>query len=382
MALTIFAVPDLINAAYRPILFFVSSNLGTIKGIRGDLYINGTYSSTIDGVQILGTTDSFTFDIRKMMQSQLVHELRTNITTFSVGISTISAAEIKIRFYEIYESGGVFTTTWAEDGAGTGYEESSDYHVANTATQHQENLTDYTVDDATKLLLTTSADNVRIPRGVPFQIGYLGGDVNYKAEAIERDINLNTLTTTTTIFASSPSYSKGYITIPTSLMSNTNTAYLDVKLTKSAVGDRSITYRYKVVDSCNSFVLFWQNHLGGFDHFDFGNKVTKQVNTKNQTMTQSLESGFSVEDAGIITLESNTSTKVKVQTGSLSQAELTMLGELMKNHTVVYKWDSAGVFLRYVVKSHSTKIEDNDGLINSLSLILQPSNEHIVQKGS
>ena len=128
-------------------------------------------------------------------------------------------------------------------------------------------------------------------------------------------------------------------------------------------------------------MLFWQNHLGGFDHFDFGTKVTRNINTSSQKIKKSLPSGFSSEDAGVFTMDSSVNERVRVQTGALSATELVFLSELIKNHSVVYKWDSAGVFLKYNVVSHSKKIADNDNLINALALTLEPSNEHIVQKG-
>ena len=99
-------------------------------------------------------------------------------------------------------------------------------------------------------------------------------------------------------------------------------------------------------------------------------------------MEKPLPTTFTSIDSGVTTISSKTKTKIEVQTASLSANELLFLQELIKNHTVVYKWDSAGVFLSYVVTSHSTKVEDNDGLINSIGITLQPSNEHIVQNGN
>ena len=382
MAISIIGAPLAINPVYRSINFRTSSNSGTIAGIRGDLYINGTYSSTIDGIQELGTTDTFNFDIRKIMQSQLVHELRTNITSFAVTSAITSAAAIKIRFYEVLLTSGVLTTTWAAAGAGTSYLESSTYDCVNMAQQPLETLTDYTVDDPTKLLLTTGGDNAKIPRGIPFQIGFIGEDINWVANIIERDINLTSISNTSTSILSALTYSKGVIEIPASAFSNVNTAFIDIKLLKPAVADRSITHRFKVVDYCDNFTLFWENHFGAFDHYDFSTKVIENVNTKNQTMEKPLLNGFSSEDSGLITIESQATTKIRVQTGSLSQVDLTKLKDLIRNHSVVYKWNAAGQFLRYIIKSHSTKVSDNDALINNLSFVLQPSNDHITQKGS
>ena len=285
--LTIDSTPSAINAVYddvNGIKFSLTSADANIVAVRGDLYVNGSYTTTIDGVQVLGTTDEFAFDVRKIMQSVLVSELRTNITTLAVTDATTSAAEIKMRFFEIILSGGVYTHTWDEDGAGTNYLESSTYDVVNMARQPDEVLDDWTVDDGTKKLLTLRTDGCKIPRGVPFQIGFLGSDTNYIVNVVERDLNLNSLNSTTSGILASLSYSKGIIEIPTSTFSNSNTAYIDVKIQKHTVGDRSITYRFKVVDYCDLFTIFIQNHLGDFDHYDFGAKVVKNITTKNQSI--------------------------------------------------------------------------------------------------
>lgn len=173
MAITINTTPAAINAAYSAINWNVSSNDANIKAIRADLYINGSYSTTIDAVQQLGSTSIFNVDVRKIMQSALTSELRSNITTFQVSDCTTSAATIKLRLYEIILSGGVYTTTWAANGAGTGYLETSTVKVVNISIQDDEYLSDYTVDSSSKKLLTLRKGGERIPRGVPFQVGFL-----------------------------------------------------------------------------------------------------------------------------------------------------------------------------------------------------------------
>jgi len=384
MAITINTSPSAINPVYRAINWNATSNAATIKAMRADVYINGVYSTTIDGVQELGSTDTFDFDIRKILQSQLISELRTNITTFKVSNALTSACSVKIRLYEILLTGGVFTTTWAENGAGTGYVESGTVNAVNMATQHQETLTDWTVDSSAKKLLTTSLDNNRIERTVPFQIGFLSSETSgFQSVITKRDRFLNSLgiVTTSVTIPAGLTYGKGIIEIPTSVYSASNVAYIDVQLQNLTPVIRSITYRYKVVDYCNPYTLFWQNHLGGFDHFDFSANVNKKISTRNKSIKKPLLSNFNPEDAGTIIVESSTRTKIKIQTSELSQNELTMLQELIKNHTVVYKWESAGVFIKYKISTHSRKVEDNDDLINTLSVTLEPSNEHISQKG-
>lgn len=381
MAITINSTPLAINPAYRAINWNATSDSASIKAMRADIYINGAYSSTIDGVQQLGSTDTFDFDIRKIMQAQLVSELRTSITTLAVTDAVTSACSVLLRLYEIVETAGVYTTTWAANGAGTGYEQSATVKVVNMATQHQETLADWTIDDATKKLLTLRTNGCRVPRGVPFQIGFLSSDTDFAVNVIEKDLNLNTLSSTTSPVLSALSYGKGIIELPASLMTDTNTKFLDIKLQKHLVGDRSLTYRFAVADYCDLFPVFIQNHLGDFDHYDFSANKSKNISTTNQRITKPLVTGFASNDAGQIVINSNTTTKTKVQTSELSAVELTFMEEFIKNHSVVYKWDSAGVFLRYVVSSHSTKVEDNDKLINAISLTLETSNEHIVQKG-
>ena len=379
--LTINTTPDAINAAYREIKWSATSTDANIKAVICDVYINGSYSSTINGVRILGTTDQFTFDIRKIMQSVLVSELRTNITSFAVSSADLSSKNVKIRLFEVVESGGVFTSTWAAAGAGTNYLESSTYAVTNTATQHQESLSVWTADTVNKRLLTMSLNNKRIPRGVPFQIGFLGSDTNYTAQYETFDVDNNSLGTTASGFPVALTSKKGIIEIPSSAFVAANVAFIEVILREGGGAVRSQTFRFKISDECNLFPLFFQNHLGGFDHFNFGAKKVVNINTTNQRMTKPLSSGFSSEDAGTTIVSSKVSEKVEVYCSSLSANELVFLEELIKNHSVVYKWDDDGVFLSYVVTSHSTKVEDNDGLINTIKITLQPSNQHIVQNG-
>lgn len=374
--LTINTTPLAINPAYREVKWSVSSANPMIRAVKADIYISGVYSSTINGVQLLGTSSQFSFDVRKIMQSDLVSELRTNITTFAVTDAVTSAKTIKIRLFEIVEVAGVFTHTWLPDGAGTNYLESSNVNVVNMATQHQEDLTDWTVEDATKKLLTSSLPNKRIPRGVPFQIGFLSDASEIQALVTKLDENLSSIGSNLALLLPPTTSGKGIIEIPTSIFSDTDIKYIDVSLV-----NLSIIYRFKIVDGCDDFVLFFQNHLGDFDHFDFGNKVIKKITTKNQRMEKPLPSGFNPEDSGVSTVASKTKTKVEVFTSALSANELIFLEELIKNHTVVYKWDSAGVFLSYVVTAHSTKVSDTDDLINFIKITLQPSNEHIVQNG-
>jgi len=380
--LTINTTPEVINPAYSPIIWNATSTNVNIKAVRADVYINGVYSSTINGVRTLGTTNEFNFDVRKIMQSDLISELRTNVTIFKISDATVSAKTIKVRLFEIIEAGGVFTSTWAADGAGTNYLESSTVDVVNMATQHQETLADWTVDTSAKKLLTMSLTNKRIPRNVPFQVGFLGADANYIAQIETFDVDGVSLGTASTGLPVSVTSKKGIITIPASSFSSSTIKFLEVKLQEGGGATRSITYRYKIVDVCDPFVLFFQNHLGDFEHFDFGVKVSKKISTTNQRMEKPLPTVFTSIDAGLITISSKTKTKIEVQTGALTADELIFLQELIKNHTVVYKWDSAGVFISYVVTSHSTKVEDNDDLINYIKITLQPSNEHIVQNGN
>ena len=379
--LTINTTPSAINSAYRPIIWNVTSADAGIVAVRGDVYINGSYSTTIDGVQQLGSSSIFDFDVRKIIQSHLTSELRTNITTLQCTSATASACSVKIRLFEIILTGGVHTHTWAAAGAGTNYLESSTYFVSNTATQHQETLTDWTVDSSSKKLLTTRSNNNRIPRGVPFQVGFLTADSNLAVNVVEMDANLNTLNSYTSGTLASTTYGKGIMEIPTSCFAASNAAYIDVKLQKVAVGDRSETIRYKIVDYCDAFTLFWQNHLGDFDHFDFGNTRVETINTTAANINKPLPIGFSSENVGLTPVSSEVNSKIKLTTASLSAGELTFLSELIKNHTVVYKWDSAGTFLAYTMSSHSNKIYDNSKLINTLSVTLKPSNDHITQLG-
>lgn len=374
MAITIHTTPSAINAAYSAINWNISSNNANIKAIRADLYINGSYSTTIDAVQQLGSTSIFNVDVRKIMQSALTSELRSNITTFQVSDCTTSAATIKLRLYEIVLSGGVYTTTWAANGAGTGYLETSTVKVVNISIQDDELLSDYTVDSSSKKLLTLRTGGERIPRGVPFQVGFLTL-LNMGAKYTTYDINLNVIATAATYVDSqvTPSHGKGVIEIPSSLYTSSNVAFLDISLYEDAGATvYSETIRYKVVDYCNLFPVFFQNHLGDFDHFNFGAKKITNINTRNQGLKR---------ESGNIIVNSNVNERTQVFTEALSDKELTFLTELIRNHSVTHYWKGANNFKRLKITSHSTKTTDTDNLINRLALTYEPSKEWIVQKG-
>lgn len=373
MAITINSSPSTISPAYSSINWNMTSNNANIKAIRCDLYVNGTYSTTLDAVQQLGSTSIFNVDVQKIIQSTLVHEIRTNITTFAVTDAVTSAATIKIRAFEIILSGGVYVTTWAAGGLGTTYTESSNVKAVNIAIQSDETLANYTVDTSAKLLLTSRGQTkTKIPKGVPFQIGFIGADVNYIAEIDELNefgavINNHTSTTLVAL-----SHGKGIIEIPSSLFSNEFAKFIDVRLMKSSVGSRSIQYRFEVVDYSKELPIFIQNHLGDFDHYNFGAKESTENDTQNQKIKKS---------TGEITVHSEVNAKTKIYTAALSQADLTFLTEFIKNHSVVYRWISSGSFKRITITSHSTKTDDTDGLVNALALTFANSVQHKVQKG-
>lgn len=374
MAITINTSPSSINAAYSAINWNISSNDVNIKAIRADLYINGTYSTTVDCVQQLGSTSIFNVDVRKIMQSILVSELRSNITTFKVSDCVTSAASIKMRFYEILLSGGVYTTTWAANGAGTGYVESSTVKVVNISLQEDELLSDYTVDTSSKKLLTKRTGGEKIPRGVPFQVGFLGA-VSLGAKYTTYDSNLNVIATATLSGANqiTPSHGKGILEVPSSLFSSSNIAYIDLGLYDSgSIVEMSEIIRYKVEDYCNIIPVFNQNHLGDFDHFNFGAKKVVNANTSNQSLKRV---------SGDIIVNSNINERRQIYTAALSDKELLLLSEFIRNHTVTHYWKGANNFKRIKLVSHSTKIEDNSSLINQLSITYEPSLEWIAQKG-
>jgi len=370
MAITINTSPSSINAAYSEIKWNVSSNDVDIKAIRCDLYVNGSYSTTVDAVQQLGSTSIFNVDVRKIVQSVLVSELRSNITTFQITECTTSAASIKMRFHEIILSGGVFTTTWAANGGGGGYVESGTVKVVNISLQEDEVLSSFTVEDATKKLLTLRTGGERIPRNVPFQLGFISTDAvkskytTYNSSLVQIATNNSSVVTST--------HGKGIIEIPISLFSGSNVAFIDVQLLNAFNDPYSEVIRFKVEDYCALFPIFIQNHLGCFDHFNFGAKKLIKINTSNQSLKR---------DSGNITVNSNVNEKTQVFTEGLSAKELTFMQEFVKNKSVAHYWKNANNFKRLRITSHSTKLVDTDKFINQVALTLETSSEWKVQKG-
>jgi len=371
MAITIDTTPATINSAYSAVEWKATSNAPTIVGMRADVVINGTYTTTIEGIQVLGSSSQFSFDIQKIMQDYLTHDL-FNVTVTAINQAATSSANVLIKLYEItLDSSGVYITQWISGGGGTPDATSGSISVNNSVIYNDESISNYTIDDATKQLLTNHNNLSKIPRGVSFQVDFLTNDVNIYASIQTKDKIGNILTTITTTKISSFTNNKASINIKGADISNDNIDTLNIHLIKDLVGSRSITYTYKVVDICHDFVLFWQNHLGGFDHFNFDSKLKTNINTSNQIIRKT---------SGHINLQEKVNEKIKIYAGNLSNADLNKLQDLIINHTLVYRLNGSS-FEKYIVVSHSKKIIDNDFFIGSLSLTLEPQFDKIVQKG-
>ena len=90
---------------------------------------------------------------------------------------------------------------------------------------------------------------------------------------------------------------KGIIEIDTSAYVDPLVKYIEITLMNGSSVTRSAIYRFKIEDACDTFTLFFQNHLGDFDHFDFGSKVVKKVSTTNQRMEKPLPTTFTSIDS-------------------------------------------------------------------------------------
>jgi len=387
MAISSVTQPSGQVTAYNPVFSQMSSNDANIVGIRADIFVDGTYKTTIDGTNVLNDADDFTFDHRKIAQSILQHEIRTNITTFQLTDAPVSGAVFQLKFYEIINTAGVFTTNWVEDGAGSPDFTGNTHSIINFALQHLEDFDDWTVDGVNKKLLTARTGGVStgsqsVVRGVPFQMGVTSFGVNNRARLRTLDSSFVQLTNVVTATVVLLTNSKGIIEIPSANFSSASAKYLEITLENSSSVQKSQVYTFPIVDDCpDTIVLFWQNHYGGMDHFSFPAQRKVNVNTTDKRVKRPLNLAFNSEDSGEYTLSSQVNETLQVFSNRLSSSELTMLSELIRNHTVVYRWRSAGVFERVNVRSKSRKVEDNGTIINQIQVTISPSNQHTVQMG-
>jgi len=112
MAIDIYREPSETSTPYSPIYFDVSSDLGTITSMIADVYVNSSLVGTFNKEPLLGTTDSFRFEVGDVLKKHFTNDLTvTGIGSKALRNSNGSALNYHIRAFEVEDNGTTFDTS-------------------------------------------------------------------------------------------------------------------------------------------------------------------------------------------------------------------------------------------------------------------------------
>jgi len=282
MAITISSEPSTNLFAYRPLPFTITSDSTAIVRTIADVYINGTYAATLENSPDLDSTATFTYDVQGIVQDNL------DIIDITSGDGVTDQDVTKTyqaRFYEVLTAGdGTFSTTWAEDGAGTGSVNSTALDAYNGTLKHNEaNSTTPFKLNGTYGQLSRIVAPIRIKRNdyaYVTSITYNAINQTYRTVLKQYDSSNSLISTTnsgTTVITKDIQLGR----YDTSGLA-TNCAWFTLQIQNTAPVSMTDAIRFNVVEDCNSeFVsVYWFNSVGGMDYHLFEGRVQKKVRSR------------------------------------------------------------------------------------------------------
>lgn len=359
MAITITSTPNTINAVYGVGLkWTATSNASGIARMIADVYVAGVYQTTIAKDPDLGTTTQFTFDVASRLRTFLSGDFQSSYSGLQVIASTNSSKQVHLRLFEVTEIAGVFTTTWAEDGAGTGYTSTSAVSAVLSALNPTQTFSNYTQANTSKKFLTYLPDYAPILRTADFQIDFVN-DGDLGAIIGEYDANQSPIISTN-IAVPILTNRKGIVKIDMSSL-QTNTAYITVQLRTGEGLLRSVEKWYKLVDDCDTDtkVLYWRNSLGGYEHFHFGSRVSSKNQSKYETYEKYLSDGYSLTDRGEELLIVESEEYYECISKPIGRDMFIALSQLVKNPFDAYVYEN-GSYRSIVIDVENTTKENFD----------------------
>lgn len=400
MAITIDSNPaSQYSFAYRPNVWTVSSNDVNIVRCIADVYINGSYSVSLEKSPDIGTTDTFTFDIQSALQDNL-KAFEPNFTASRTYPDTNAGLYYTIRFFEVLDNGTTFDTSWAEDGAGTSYVDSNT--VYNPAFAYNGTLRHEETHDLDVFVRNgTYAGHHRINK---LTTTYGGVSTN-KARKIKRSdwiVLSSHHDTATTIRGRIIQYDSSDSIISDSTSSDWSSGSrfwhyaVDVSAGGLVVGDntKKILVRmerttgtgitdyalYEVVEDCNDYVsLYWQNDIGGIDYYLFRDGQVKQYEGESKSFTKPLSTSYNVYDFGETVLSKESNISVSAVSEVLDRTEADALSNLITHAVRAWIYDGSN-FIPVIVKDGNIEtINTLDGEYR-LNVELMYSNKLITQR--
>ena len=289
MAINIYSEPNSMASPYRPLFMDVSSDEGTISRMIGDVYVNGTLQATIEKQPILGTNDTFRFEIGDVLKKYLFSEFNETFSPPEVLDNTTSALSYYVRAFEVLDNGTTLDTSWSEAGAGTNYQQSTTLYSFNGVNQHEDTMSNYIANGSTKKFLTNRPQNSKILNNQDFYLGALIETSGFSTLFYQTEYNGKNGTGsslgTSSAAITSVTYGKAtYAVDPSGFNANTQSV---VFTANSGIDDSLLTEEFTVNihETCgDETVIYWQNHWGEFDTYFFEGRKRERTKTKTKSI--------------------------------------------------------------------------------------------------
>lgn len=341
MAINIYREPAETSTPYLPVYFDVSSDAGTITSMISDIYVNGGLVSTIEKQPIIGTTNTFRFEVGEILKKHF-----TNDNSFSgsniLRESNGSSLNYYIRAFEVFDNGTTFDTSWTESGAGVGYIQSSTNYAFDGVMNYGQDITDYIVGSTSKFFLTNKPytnstiglfrpNGSKVFRGVQFNLGFL----------VEQECNVRVLEyasdytqlVDTSITNLTPSNNMAIYSFNGDY--NANTLY--ARFVVRDVSNTRITEEYVfIVDSfCeDATTVYWKNQFGIYEYYVFKGNDKKKASSKQKYNTRRLDYGYSMGDRGQSVRFSTNTEEFELHTDTINEATADWLHEIYQSTDV------------------------------------------------
>lgn len=378
MSLTISTQPStsIMQSAYRPIRYVVTSDAGTISKVQCEVYIAGVLAKTVVHDPDINTTNQFTFDISGYVRDNL-----TLYPPYSNSIIQILAGSSLISTYVHCVFNEVLLTAGALAVQSTDYTSNTSY-ASNAILQHEDtqSFTNYYQDNTSKLFATNMPDGSSVKRGETIGVPFFFSTVN---EGIGKIFQYNgsSLITTNSQATSSgfDDYKLGWWMI--------NTSYLDTSCDRIVIQlfentgttpySSQRTYYIKSAGCEDDKRIWFMNQFGGFEAFTFDGEFIEGLSVSAKEYKKILAYNFNVRDRGMDTFRVDALEKFKTSTRPLNREEYRWLREL-KTSPKLYVQEGSNMIPIIQLNRESYKIEGNNiGLPMELEYI--KANDLLIQ---
>jgi hypothetical protein len=386
MSLSIITQPDptLQHSPYRPAYVDCLSSSGNIVRVIADVYNKTTLVATVEKEPILGTTNTFRIEYGDISKKYLSSEFEETSSFVETHDSSVSAGYIDVIIYEVTESGGVLSTTWAENGAGTGSPLNiTDQYLFNGVNQHLQTLSDRYANGVTKKFLTNRPQNSKITNTQVYHCGILPQAESYDGGLfIEEFDGLNgtgtSLNTDNSIIIVG-NYRKLSFTMDATQL-NAATKSVTYRVENGAAAQITEFFTVNVVGECDNTVhLYWQNHWGEFDQYFFAGNQTQKTKNKSKSINNRLSLDYNTFDRGTKDIKRENSREFEVFTETERPEIVQWLAEIGESVDVFIMIGTDRVPIS--VKSVTSNIQNDEEGIFQISVKYTLSNERIIQLG-